>query len=290
MLEIGLIRILGEREIQFIDKAWESTSNARDLIFDLVKGKNSELLQDLKIIQQDYLAYKAKGTLKDRLKVPTFTFRPSISLRSSEIGKRFIKSEDHMLALYSSKRHSDERLHKLRIQTQREYLSKCSFALNIRPYKGPKVNRTVKEIRSTEEKELDLCTFKPTLHENACFSPVPSPRDFDKAVNRVREATKAKEEKKRILEEIPRGENYERNKNMKFREFSFMKREKKEEKNLIMFVDVVVAPGKSGRIAVMEGDQPRELAKSFCKTFQLATDAQEVLEKMLVGQIQNIKP
>ncbi len=49
-----------------------------------------------------------------------------------------------------------------------------------------------------------------------------------------------------------------------------------------LYIDVSVAPGRAGRIAVNRGDNPRELADGFAKTFQLDKQAKEALVRLLV--------
>ena len=48
-----------------------------------------------------------------------------------------------------------------------------------------------------------------------------------------------------------------------------------------MYVDVNITPKKSGRIGIYEGDNLKDLAKNFCKTFQLNSKMNVLLENQL---------
>ena len=62
------------------------------------------------------------------------------------------------------------------------------------------------------------------------------------------------------------GENYDKAKMQTVKPPSFMEKEKKRKK-LLMYVDVNITPTKTGRIGIYEGDDIREIAKNFQKTF-----------------------
>lgn len=71
---------------------------------------------------------------------------------------------------------------------------------------------------------------------------------------------------------------------LKPKPFSFLQREKNK-KNVMIYVDVNIAPGKTGRIAVHEGDNPKQLAKNFCNVYHLNEEMEEMLEDLLIQQI-----
>lgn len=64
------------------------------------------------------------------------------------------------------------------------------------------------------------------------------------------------------------GENYEKLKSMPCKPPSFVDA-KREKKKLLMYVDVNITPTKAGRIGIYEGDNIKDLARNFQKTFQL---------------------
>jgi hypothetical protein len=53
-----------------------------------------------------------------------------------------------------------------------------------------------------------------------------------------------------------------------------------------MFMDVNLGPGKTGRIAIHDGDSPRDLAHNFAAVYALSDDLAEVLEEMLREHIE----
>ena len=63
-----------------------------------------------------------------------------------------------------------------------------------------------------------------------------------------------------------RGEEFDRVKLAKIKPPQFAETKKRR---LLLYVDVNVTPAKMGRIGIHEGDDVRELARNFCKTFSL---------------------
>jgi hypothetical protein len=68
------------------------------------------------------------------------------------------------------------------------------------------------------------------------------------------------------MEKKVTGENYGKTKSMNVKPPAFLEQERKKRK-LLMYVDVNITPTKTGRIGIYEGDNVRELAKNFTKTF-----------------------
>ena len=52
-----------------------------------------------------------------------------------------------------------------------------------------------------------------------------------------------------------------------------------------MYVDVNITPKKQGRIGIYDGDCLKDLAKNFCRTFQLNIKMQSLLEQQLQTQL-----
>jgi len=89
-------------------------------------------------------------------------------------------------------------------------------------------------------------------------------------VNRMR---KVNEEKKALEEKIHKkviGENYDKVKLMSLKPPSFASGQgERKKRKLLMYIDVNITPTRTGRIGIYEGDDVRELARNFQKTFQL---------------------
>lgn len=146
-----------------------------------------------------------------------------------------------------------------------------------------------------EEKELENCTFHPkintisplTLRENDGAA-ANHPKGYYEMVNRMR---KVNEEKKAIEEKIKKkaiGESYDKVKLMSIKPPSFVSGERPKKK-LIMYIDVNITPTRTGRIGIYEGDDVRELAKNFKKTFQLNATMLNLLTQQLEHHLQLYK-
>ena len=96
------------------------------------------------------------------------------------------------------------------------------------------------------------------------MSPVPA--GYEKQINRIRQAKRDKDEREERSQKRARGEEYDRLKLAKMKPPSFQETKKKQ---LLLYVDVNVTPTKTGRIGIHVGDDIRELARNFCKAFQL---------------------
>ncbi len=111
-----------------------------------------------------------------------------------------------------------------------------------------------------------------------------APNGYSKVVSRLRTANEEKTRRTLQREKIPAGENYMKNKQMKPNPpRSFY--EKKEKTLAALYIDVSIAPGKSGRIAVNKGDDPAVLAENFAKTFHLNRQMKDALIKLLTESI-----
>ena len=59
-----------------------------------------------------------------------------------------------------------------------------------------------------------------------------------------------------------------------------------KKKQLLLYVDVNVTPTKTGRIGIHVGDDIRDVARNFCKAFQLGKPMQDSLIKHLLQSVQ----
>eukprot|EP00825_Cyclidium_porcatum_P000966 TRINITY_DN10421_c0_g1_i2.p1 TRINITY_DN10421_c0_g1~~TRINITY_DN10421_c0_g1_i2.p1 ORF type:complete len:127 (+),score=16.28 TRINITY_DN10421_c0_g1_i2:156-536(+) len=66
---------------------------------------------------------------------------------------------------------------------------------------------------------------------------------------------------------------------------SFLQRQKSKKPQPIYFIDVNIAPGKSGRITLYEYDNPQEISENFAKTFQLKEAGKNELCQLLEKQL-----
>jgi len=142
----------------------------------------------------------------------------------------------------------------------------------------------IKSLRHQEE--MRECTFRPKLlSSRRPRSPAPTtqPRNFEAAVARMRTAHHRRQEHRRVTEHIPCGENYERLRRLGSQPFScyYDERPATARRPVLLYIDVNVGNGRTGRIGVHEGDDLRVLSRNFAKAFQLDADMELRLEEML---------
>jgi len=152
--------------------------------------------------------------------------------------------------------------------------------------------------RQEEEEELAKCTFKPKITPLSEESPTKfqtyqnsgAPKGYKKAIERLQVSNRIKEEKKAEREHIPRGENYEKLRNSEFKPPSFLSRPKTKKQEALVYVDVNIGPGKTGRIGIHKGDNAKILARNFAKTYSLPPIMKDSLEKLLQSYIDSYFP
>lgn len=134
-----------------------------------------------------------------------------------------------------------------------------------------------------QREEMRECTFHPKLlPPSRPASPRNQPRNFDTTIARMRAATRRREEYQEELQHVPCGENYERLRRLGPQPFAcYFKEKSLHRRPPLVYVDVNVGKGRTGRIGVHEGDNVRELARNFGKAFQLDKEMQHKLEGLL---------
>merc|ERR1711935_736352 len=96
-----------------------------------------------------------------------------------------------------------------------------------------------------------------------------APKDFYKAVGRMRFATEERERTKEALNHIPVGENYENRMKEPFNppRCALVESKNKKVEKPFMYLDVNISAGKTGRIALHRTDDPVDKGRSFAQTF-----------------------
>jgi len=168
-------------------------------------------------------------------------------------------------------------------------LSRCHLLYHQAVFASRESTQLCQEIKSLREKEeMRECTFRPKMFSTRrppSPAPAAQPRNFESAVARMRKAQFDRAAKKQAVERIPRGENYERLRRLGVQPFSlyYKAQERVAAKRgpALLFVDVNVGHGRTGRIGVHEGDDLRVLARNFARAFQLDCELEQRLEQML---------
>jgi len=146
--------------------------------------------------------------------------------------------------------------------------------------------------KKDEHFDNEHCTFRPKVNSNYAVSPQRSihfsqgvPNGYKKTINRIKKGEQKRTNFQTELEKIPRGENYHKNKDSEFNPPTFLVRPKITKKEVLVYVDVNIGGGKTGRIAIHKGDNAKSLAKHFSNTYSLNSTMRESLEKLLQSYI-----
>ena len=229
-------------------------------------------------------------------------FKPSINSYSKLLITDDPEVPRHEL-LIKYQQDKEKKLLQLRLEKLNSELDSCTFnpvilrgpkrtvgySASERLYQHRNIPKGVCEPRTTADKELEECTFQPFIEKPKVPKPqTEAPRGYQETVQRMRQAIKEKQERKDLEEKIPCGENYEKLKQQKVKPFSFLERERRRDRQVLIYLDVTVAPGKMGRIAIHDDDDPRELARNFCRSFNLTADKEETLESMIMDYKQGM--
>lgn len=264
-------------------------------------------LSEFKRLNENAIAYKQKGYLKRRTdeelhsaRDQALTFHPVIDERSKVLAsKDAIDPAQRHEVLFRKEKEREEKLVSRRVVAKQEELKECTFTpatnrprpqsqrthVTDRLYELRNNPKMVQDDRTRDEKELEKCTFHPVINKNSGSKPASVPRNYQNYIQTRRSAIQQREEQRQRREHVPRGENYDRIKQQKVKPFSFLQRET-EKKAVLLYVDVHVAPGRNGRIAIHEDDDPKELAQSFCQVYHLGEETRATLEQLLVQQLE----
>ena len=196
--------------------------------------------------------------------------------------------------LYKHYQEKEDKILCNKLTAMEKELSECSFAPKILAnrislnYSNKSEKREKKTNNKTNEqtrldRELEECTFKPKIIREVVKVESEQPRGYKEFIEKSRKIIETKLNQK----EKSGYENYEKFKLLKFNPPSFLDR-KKESKNILLYIDVNVAQGKKGKIALREGDNPKEIADNFCKIYSLGQEYQDNLEEALVEQLNDL--
>ncbi|KOO32060.1 hypothetical protein Ctob_007819 [Chrysochromulina tobinii] len=150
-------------------------------------------------------------------------------------------------------------------------------------------------VPSYEEQQLAECTFKPTVFTHGRRASLPAqpaarPAGYEQAVERLR---KVQEDKKaREMEEEEAALRRAAQAAMPARPFAFATEERQAEREArpapLLFMDVNLGPGRTGRIGLHEGDDPRELAANFAKAYGLDASVEAKLAGLIERHLQEV--
>lgn len=169
-------------------------------------------------------------------------------------------------------------------RNEAQQLSRCHLLYHQAIFASRESAQLESEIKMLKQKEeMRECTFRPKLlpTRRNSISSAPQPRNFETAVARMRSANRQRVQRREEVEHVPCGENYERLRRLGARPFSCYFKDKAMRQPALMYVDVNVGNGRTGRIRVREGDDLHALSRNFARTFQLDREMAKRLEEML---------
>lgn len=168
-------------------------------------------------------------------------------------------------------------------------LSRCHLLYHQAVFAAQENAQLGEEIRLLREREeMRECTFRPRL---ASWRP-PSqggapPRNFEATVARMRNASQRRAQLNHEKRRVPCGENYERLRRLRAQPPSCSSRDRVSPRRTpLMYVDVNIGRGRTGRIGVHEGDDLGLLSRNFARAFQLGAEAARRLEELLHQAVQ----
>lgn len=163
-------------------------------------------------------------------------------------------------------------------------LSRCHLLYHQAMFAAQENAQLGEEIRLLREREeMRECTFRPRLV--SWRPPVRGgtpPRNFEATVARMRNASRRRAQLNEEKRRVPRGENYERLRRLRAQPPSCSNTDRGSPRPPpLMYVDVNIGKGRTGRIGVHEGDDLGLLARNFARAFQLGAEAARRLEELL---------
>jgi hypothetical protein len=162
-------------------------------------------------------------------------------------------------------------------------------------------HREAQERKEHEDnkKELEECTFKPDIARTASYKQVlvpPAqtslPKGYQQVVNRMRRAKEERDDKPTAFESSLRTDAASPAsppKPTKPQPFSF-ELDKRKRTRPLLYMDVNLGPGKTGRIGIHEGDDPAVLAQNFAEAYKLDPVLTGRLEELLETHMMNLIP
>ncbi|KAL0221243.1 hypothetical protein RCL1_001097 [Eukaryota sp. TZLM3-RCL] len=244
------------------------------------------------------------------------TFKPSINPKSIKLD-RSNQVQSRPERLLSELKKKEERAAALRREKEQKELSQCTFKPSISKINGETIKRirsskyqdtfeylystaktksTVKHVRPSNEKELEECTFQPNLNK----IPVKTTKNhlsnrsqaaLEATVNRLRKANEQRNERQKQENEPGYNDETWSRRNRQVKPFKFATEARSSARELnqpLLFMDVALGNGRTGRLAVHEGDDPDELALRFAQVYHLDDVLTQRLSLLVKEQLINL--
>eukprot|EP01012_Entosiphon_sulcatum_P021291 TRINITY_DN2607_c0_g1_i1.p1 TRINITY_DN2607_c0_g1~~TRINITY_DN2607_c0_g1_i1.p1 ORF type:complete len:763 (-),score=98.41 TRINITY_DN2607_c0_g1_i1:47-2335(-) len=164
---------------------------------------------------------------------------------------------------------------------------------------------------TTEEREVqEFCTFKPKLGDSQktleLLRRAPARTDvgiagFEEYMKRIRQAQKEKQEREKLEENLKMGrpafadakpwykDSTADAKQTTPRPFNFHL-DKRQRAKPLLYMDINLGPGRTGRLGIHQNDSPRTLARNFSSSYQLDEGLRRKLELLLRQHMEELIP
>lgn len=280
-----------------------------------------ELGQSIKKLSINKIAFtKINEERFEKIKKETdkdLTFKPNINAttpkkqRENNNETLDAKNEPRYLKLMKHHNEMEEKMKRDREAWEKKKMSDCTFQPRTNSAKksyGQNHNSNASSVsrfdmlyqmankpkkplteKTAAEKEIEECTFHPdtsstkkvNLSKSVDFDSI---KGFKETIGRIRRGNEERERLFNYFNNVREKANTTtedfKNKKTEFRPFSFQLDKRKKSKPLL-YMDVNLGVGKSGRLAIHEGDSAEDLAANFAKTYKLDEMLQKRLEQLI---------
>ena len=187
--------------------------------------------------------------------------------------------DSRIMMMYDKKRAVDDMCEYLRNKKEQNELNECTFKPKLNPYKfrSYSAKRDLKRCKTTEELEFEKCTFNPMIYRrNLVSSKINTPKGYDEAVKRLREAERENVRKNLEKEKIPTGTNYQKVR-MRKPQIPAMCYRKSNMKKPLLKINVDITDHKKGLIIINKGDDLYKVVSDFARIFKISEKKTEDL-------------
>eukprot|EP00908_Phaeocystis_cordata_P016484 Transcript_27744.p1 GENE.Transcript_27744~~Transcript_27744.p1 ORF type:complete len:816 (+),score=406.70 Transcript_27744:122-2569(+) len=285
-----------------------------------------QLFSDFAALWRNTLSYKGirnvRGNTEALLmsEAEKCTFNPAIDKRSRKLDAHAGGAARHE-QLYENARQTSQKIEKARIKELGDQMKACSFKPEINkkasvPLSPSKEGNSLEagerlyhhatakmlaeeNVLSTTDLEVaQQCTFKPQIFTKS-YSPQKAAADADakplgyqQAVGRMRRAQEEREA--RELEEqsvaAARAATTAAASRTDVKPFAFQTDRRQERKQPLLYMDVNLGPGKTGRIGLHQGDDAAMLAANFARAYQLDGSMRDRLQQLIEKYMAEVLP
>lgn len=154
------------------------------------------------------------------------------------------------------------------------------------------IEAALKANKDRQAKEMEECTFKPTVNKKTATSRSRGrsndlkPKGFNRTISRMRKHIYDKELKKLEEQKLITGERYDKDLLEKMKPPSFLSKVT-EKRKVLLSIEVSITPTRTGKIAIKEGDDVNQTAVNFCKAYSLSKEMQMALTNQLENHLKN---